>query len=279
VAHTGLNLLAWALWLGGWVGFGAWGLQHWPLVAGGLGALALWLLTIALLQALGPRRHLTMAALLVAAVGAWLGLPAPWPAALASAALLLAVARAAGWRRCALLPLSRAPGADPAGWPRWAAAAAMLPMMAGLPAMASWCSAAGWPLPLMLGLHVLLMVGPAWAGPARPGWVAAAMGAGAAALWVWPGLGGLMAASLLQALACGLAWRRPSPGPMRPAPRHALVLLVPALAVLLLGAALAAVGPPALMGVHGVLGAMAVVGALAAGALRFSAGRRRPAVR
>ena len=34
------------------------------------------------------------------------------------------------------VPLSRAPGADPAGWPRWAARAAILPKMAGLPALA-----------------------------------------------------------------------------------------------------------------------------------------------
>ena len=131
----------------------------------------------------------------------------------------------------------------------------------------------------MLGLHVLLMVVPAWAGPARPGWVAAAMGAGAAALWVWPGLGGLMAASLLQALACGLAWRLAPPVPMRPARRHRLALAVPAVAVALLGVALAAFGPPALMAVHALLGAVAVAGAAAAAALKLSAGRRRPAVR
>lgn len=279
MAAAGLNLLAWALWLGGWLGFGAWGLQHWPLAAGGLGALALWLMTIALLQALGPRRHITAVALALAAVAALAGVPAPGPAALASAALLAVAARAAGWRRCALLPLSRAPGANPAGWPRWAAAAAMLPMMAGLPAMAQWCSAAGWPLPVMLGLHVLLMVGPAWAGPARPGAVAAAMGAGAAALVVWPGLGGLMAASLLQALACGLAWRLAPPVPVRSARRHPLALAVPAVAVALLGMALAAFGPPALMAVHAALGAVAAAGAAAVVARKFSAGRRRPATR
>ncbi|MBT9486322.1 MAG: hypothetical protein IV093_02315 [Rubrivivax sp.] len=279
MAAARLTLLAWALWLGGWLGFGTWGLQHWPLVAGGLGALALWLLMIALLQGLGPRRHVTPAAMLLAAAAALLGAPAPWPAALAGAALLLAVARAAGWRRCALLPLSRAPGADPADWPRWAASAAMLPMMAGLPAMAGWCSAAGWPLPLVLGLHVVLMVAPAWAGPARPGWVAGAMGAGALALWWLPGLDGLMAASMLQAVACGLAWRLSPKVPMHPARRHPLAVGVPAVAVLLLGVALAAFGPLALMGVHALLSAAAVLGALAAGALKFSAGRRRPAVR
>jgi hypothetical protein len=266
------ELAAWTLWLGGWLGFGAWGMQHWPLAAGGLAALALWLAAIAGVQALGPRRHLTALGLVLAGAAWALGLPSPWPALLAAALALVAAARAAGWRRCALLPLSRAPGRDPAGWPRWAAAAVMLPMMAGLPAMASWCSSVGWPLPVMLALHVALMLLPAWAWPGRPGpaVVGATMVAGAAMLLLWPGLGGLMAASLVQALACGLAWRAAATPPGR---RLAGATVLPALSVLALGMALVWQGPSALMVVHAALGAVAGAGAL------LSAGRRRPATR
>jgi hypothetical protein len=147
----------------------------------------------------------------------------------------------------------------------------MLPMMAALSGMASWCGVLGWPAPLMTALHLLAMLLPPWLLRHRPpgrfaaAAVALALGAGFAVLTLRPDLAGLMVASLCHAVAWGLAWRltlaqRRLPDTTPAFTSASGVMWRPALAVALLGAALAAAGPSALMFVHAGLGAIALAG-------------------
>ena len=183
-----------------------------------------------------------------ATAAVWLG-DAWWPlagTALVPLALAWALIAALGGARC--LPLAGAPWADPV---HWGARAAMLPMLAGLPAMNLLCSAAGWSTGAMLALHALAMLAP-MALPLRSavgrGPVAAAMLASAGVLLWQPGVVGWMGASGLQALACGLAMRRP------PAATPGSALPASVLVTLALGAALADGGPALLMQLQLVLG-------------------------
>lgn len=67
VTREGLaHLFAGCLWLGGWLWLGQQGLQLWPLWAGGLGLLVLWLLALAAVRAAGWPRALTPRGLRVA---------------------------------------------------------------------------------------------------------------------------------------------------------------------------------------------------------------------
>lgn len=178
-------------------------------------------------------------------------------------------------------------------WPQAAAALSMLPMMLSLAVMADWCAN----LPglrggasLLTALHLAAMLGPAlvltlWASIRPPGRLAdqtitLAMGtllaAGGGALLVWPGLAGLMAASLLQGMAWSLAWaaslRRPgtAPAPASARGTNAAPLAaawraaaLTAAAVLALGLAIDRHGPAALATVHAVLALAGGLGVLA----------------
>lgn len=172
----------------------------------------------------------------------------------------------------------------PADWPQQAAQLAMLPMMATLPAMAHWCRGDwGWSPSISALVHLAAMLLPAlllrrWlvrAGlPAARRVIAVLLLASGAVLWLRPGLGGLMAATLLQAGAWSLAWASPmlqptgtTPGAHRSPPGDAaLQAASAAAAVLALGAALAAHGPDALRAVQAGLAALGLAGA-AAGAI------------
>ena len=215
----------------------------------------------------------------------------------------------AGLFGCALPLLQPGRWRDPGAWPQAAAALAMLPMMASLPAMADWCGDLRWPATAGTALHLGAMVLPAalLKGcriplPGLQRWVALLLALGGAALW-WPGLSGLMAASLLHGLAWSVAWaatlapRVGQPGAtagvepagalrcagaVRPTvSRTALAVLtgpvmwcaalLTASAVLLLGQAMAQFGPAALVTVHASLAGLGLVGGLAG--LR---GRRAP---
>lgn len=177
--------------------------------------------------------------LALATAAVWLG-DRWWPMSVLALAPLLPVwagLAALGLARC--LPLTVASGADPT---HWLARAAMLPMLAGLPAMLALCSPEGWPPAAMWALHGAAMLLPmAWPGRLPATLVPAAMAASALPLLVWPGVGGWMAGSALQALACGLAMRsRPAPV----APAASALASIAATGVLAL--ALARGGVPAL---------------------------------
>jgi hypothetical protein len=140
-----------------------------------------------------------------------------------------------------------------AGGPLAAARWSMLPMMAMLPHMQAWCGAAGPAAGLWWGLHLVLMLLPAWwprvAAPEVVSRLCAALLlAGGLALWARPGLQGLMAASLLHTLAWSLACTVTAAH----AGRGLHGLAAPA-ALLLLGAAVARAGPSALVLVHAAL--------------------------
>ncbi len=160
-------------------------------------------------------------------------------------------------------------------WPLAAARWTMLPMMAMLPLLGQWCSAAGIAPAAMLALHLAAMLAPAWllrhARPTagfHPRACAALLLLGAVAAWAWPGLMGLMAASLLHTLAWGLAWVADTAArPLAPLPaaQGAAVALLPALLLLVLGTALALFGPSALLLLHALL---ALPAALALRSLR-----------
>jgi hypothetical protein len=183
----------------------------------------------------------------------------------------------AAWRR----------GAD---WPLQAAALAMLPMMAALPAMSEWCGAAatggladvtGWHLGAMA---VPALVMRAWLRRADRRTLSASVAllllAGGAVLLAWPGLFGLTAASLLHGAAWNLAWagpmlRREDAPPAltcRPAREAWWAALGPAAmtaaGVLGLGVAIDVMGPQALVAVHGAIAALAAAGLLTTAALR-----------
>lgn len=89
------HLFAGCLWLGGWLWLGHQGLQLWPLWAGGLGLLVLWLLALAAVRAAGwPRalapRGLRVALLLMGAAAALSTGIAAWHPAWAGPAWALA---------------------------------------------------------------------------------------------------------------------------------------------------------------------------------------------
>lgn len=152
---------------------------------------------------------------------------------------------------------------DPAAWPQQAALLAMLPMMAALPAMADWCSAGGLSPPWLLLLHAAAMLLPPLLLPSRPGWIGALLVGGGLALWLLPGLQGLTAAMLLH----GSAWSLARAQPRRALPPSAPVAW--ALALPVIGLALAQIGPQALVAVHGAL-ALCGVAALATMARRHN---------
>jgi hypothetical protein len=214
-----------------------------------------------------------------------------WPGvAIAAAALALALLVPRG---AAPAPACRGglfdcslPWPDPArwlrvaDWPRQTALLAMLPMMATLPAMAGWCrsdwglspaSSTLWHLAAMLLPALLLRRWLARAGErGQRVSVTVMMLASGGALWVSPGLGGLMFAALLQAVAWSLAWSGPMLRPAGEASREprssttgaAIRLLAPALLVLALGTFTADVGPGALRAMQALLAMLALAGAV-----------------
>lgn len=137
----------------------------------------------------------------------------------------------------------------PAGGPLplAAARAAMLPMMATLPAMGAWCSAAGWSPPTMALAHAAAMLlPPLLVGRASEGVCRLLLAGGGAALLL-PGLQGLMLASTLHAAAAGAACAGAAPL------RSRAWLLVLAAAVLATGLAVDRYGPAALVALHAAL--------------------------
>jgi hypothetical protein len=247
--------------------------------------------------------------------------PRPSPLVLGGALILLALLLAAllpramhtltmcraGLFDCSLPLLSASRWHRLQDWPQAAAALSMLPMMVSLAVMGDWCASLPWlsgGAAMLTGLHLLAMLGPALlltlmpphAGSDRA--LALATGAllalGGLAL-AWPGLAGLMVASLLQGMAWSLAWAgglRPSgagpatahaahAGQTRHAARSADAgtlaaaawqpAALTAAAVLALGLAIDHHGPAALVGVHV---ALALAGAL--GAFGVLVAPRRP---
>lgn len=241
-----------------------------PLVPACTGALLAWALAGDVLH---PGAALDLAALAWAASACVLAALLPGgsaPARGCAGALFdcsLPVPPPGSWRRVA-------------DWPLHAAALGMLPMMASLTFMVEWCGRQGLGSPSAdTALHLGAMLVPAlclrhWlrgAGVAAlRSLVAALMLAGAVALVWWPGLVGLLAASLLHALAWSLAWAGPmlardrltmtqaQPGG---APAAALWRgLLTAGAVLALGLAIDGAGPAVLAAVHTGLAVLALAG-------------------
>lgn len=256
--------------------------------------------------ALRPSPVILAAALLAAA----LGLAALLPRALAG----LTACRA-GLFDCSLPLLTARRWRHLQDWPQAAAALSMLPMMVSLAQMADWCAAlpglGGGAATLSL-LHLAAMLGPALVlamlrtlVPAlrwpvrvpvrvpvkRPGQTLALaagmlLAAGGLALLAWPGLAGLMVASLLHGMAWSLAWagslRSTEANPAAAAPpgharkpagarKSTTAAWWPAAltttAVLALGLAIDQHGPAALATVHAALalaGGLGVLGLLAA---------------
>jgi len=143
--------------------------------------------------------------------------------------------------------------------------AAMLPMMAGLPLMASLCRAEAIPPQWMLGLHFAAMFVPALCLALRPALAARAPGACAAllaagALWLFLAPGALAWEGL--ALAHGTAWSLgrfacPSPDPQDMSSRRQapwVGALRDGCIVTLLGAGVAFAGLDAMAWVHVALG-------------------------
>jgi hypothetical protein len=231
-----------------------------PLAPACAGALLAWTLA-------GAPGTITRAALLLGALLLVL-LLMPWRGTPASGCR-------AGLFDCALPVAAWARWREAACWPQPAALLAMLPMMAGLPMLADACSAAGWSHRTESALHLAAMLLPplmlqaplrVLAQQARQRWIALLLLAGGAALWLHPGVQGLMVAMLLHGLAWGLAWggamaageRQPDgPPPLVAASFGALLLLS-------LGAAIATLGLDALATVHASLalcGAAGLAGA------------------
>lgn len=169
-------------------------------------------------------------------------------------------------------------GHQPGRWPLVLASWVMLPMMCSLALMPQLCRSNALLTPAaMLALHLAAMLGPAalWRGRAVPsGGVAALVMAGAVALWALPAPWAWPALALLHGSAWSLAWAgqlavrgqaaaAPAAQPQGgPAPPWRLAALHAGLAWGL-GVALDAVGPGALVGVHGALGGLAAVSWLA----------------
>jgi hypothetical protein len=181
----------------------------------------------------------------------------------------------AGLFDCALPVAAWAPWRVAACWPQLAALLAMLPMMAGLSMLADACSAAGWSHRTESALHLAAMLLPplllqaplrVMAELTRQRWIALLLLAGGAALWLQPGVQGLMVAMLLHGLAWGLAWGGPmAAGERQPdGPPPLVAASFGALLLLSLGAAVATLGLDALAAVHASLaicGAVGLVGA------------------
>lgn len=159
----------------------------------------------------------------------------------------------------------------PERWPLQAAAWAMLPMMVALPAMAAWCSEAGWSPRDTAALHLAAMLIPGalargllahCPATALAATVTALLVGGVVALALAPGITGLMTLSLAHALAWSLAWgwqlavreARPAPSGLRGIGAAGLA----AAAVAGLVAALSATGPVALAWAHAGLAALAL---------------------
>jgi len=184
----------------------------------------------------------------------------------------------AGLFDCALAWPSAAQWRDTARWPLWAGLLGMLPMMAALPLMSSWCATATGLAPQALaGLHLAAMLLPAWAWrwlppkAAAPACTALLVGA-ACATWASPGAVAVLAGMLLQAAAWGVAWgallRRQTPSngttaseAHRPAGGVGASAGLSAATVLALGALLGVAGPAAWQGVSLALAALASAGA------------------
>jgi hypothetical protein len=198
------------------------------------------------------------------------GPPAPWPAAGGCRSGLfdcsLPLPAPSEWRR-----VER--------WPLHAAAWAMLPMMVALPAMAAWCSEAGWSPRTTAALHLGVMLAPG--ALARPllarcsatslaAIVTALLVGGLVALGLMPGLTGVMTLSFAHAIAWSLAWGWQlavrEARPAATAPHGVGAAAIAAAAVAGLFAALSASGPPALAWAHALLAGVA----LAAWAARAS---------
>lgn len=178
----------------------------------------------------------------------------------ALAALLLAEAGARTWPLlagglvplAALLLLAALTGRAALPWggpaPLAAARGSMLPMMATLPAMGAWCSAAGLSPAAMVLLHAGAMVLPPLLMRApSPAVCRALLLAGGAALLLLPGVQGLMLAATLHAAAAGVACAAPAGARSRAVPLGLAAL------VLLLGWAVDHHGPAALAAWHGAL--------------------------
>ena len=232
-------------------------------------------------------------------------LPLAWAlggATLLLAALVPASGLAGGGCRSGLFDCSLMPGAAgttgdrggtdapgaPAGWrhpPDWALVAAggsMLPMMAGLAAMADWCSNGQWPPAAISALHLGAMLLPAalpacWPGLGRrrvAGLAGGLLLAGGLGL-LWPGSVGLMAGALLHGMAWSLVWglglRRPAlagqprPSQVRRATGAGWPLAATAVAVWTLGLAMDRYGPVALWTVHALLAGCGLLGLVALG--------------
>ncbi|RVU47654.1 hypothetical protein [Rubrivivax rivuli] len=219
------------------------------------------------------------------------GLPAWWPLPalglmVGGAALTLYRAPARQGCRWGALDEWRAlQGLDAAGWraawaqadlPQRLSAAAMLPMMAGLPTMLALCTPAGARPLTVVVLHLSAMALPAccagaWRRIERP-WdaalpCAALLIGGGLALTVLPLLQGLMAATLLHTAAWSLAWVRGLQGGVQASLRSTAAVqavtpraaaLTAAAGVLLLGLALAGLGPMALWLIHAALATLAL---------------------
>lgn len=205
-------------------------------------------------------------------------------AALLAAALLLVALRPrgaaptagcrAGLFDCSL-PLPRGDWRTPRDWPLHAAALAMLPTMAALPAMAELCTVDGLGAASVAALHLAAMVGPAclmralWPRPDRAALsatVAVLLAAGGLAFVLGPARGGLLAGMLLHAAAWSLAWAGPmlvrDPVPSRAGTRlTTLSALAAAAAVAAFAGAADVGGADALRAIHVAL-ALSALGAL-----------------
>lgn len=146
----------------------------------------------------------------------------------------------------------------------------MLPMMCSLPLMVGLCSSAGIAPQLVVGAHFAAMFVPAWLLSAQRArmasfapWLCAALlviGAGAL-MWAPPSMA-WWGIALAHGAAWSIAWSMQCDKPRMPCGRQASLLgemMLPALFVLVLGAALDAFGLQALGIVHIALGAIAAV--------------------
>lgn len=184
----------------------------------------------------------------------------------------------AGLFDCALAWPSAAQWRHTDHWPLWAGLLGMLPMMAALPLMSSWCATAAGVTPqALVGLHLAAMLLPAWAWrrlppQAAPPTCAALLLAAACATWASVGALAVLAGMLLQAAAWGVAWgalllrQTPSAGTTasethRPGGGVGASASLSAATVLALGALLGAAGPAAWQGVSLALAVLAVAGA------------------
>ena len=259
---AGARTLAWALWIGGWLVIGASGHRQWPLAAGGLLPLALWLLGIGLL--LVPARPLPNAALVAGAIGgaaaASFGLWQQAPLPLAAGWALLVVAASRCVRR---LRQGRRPGTP------------LRPAAAG--ALLAWAVAGdpGLPLPpvvlatLLLAaataLALLLPRGAASTPPCRAGLFDCALPVAALAPWrdatQWPQAAALLAMLPMMAALPALAEGCSAGGwpPRSASALHLASMLLPPLLLGLPGLRLPAARRPALIGLLLLAGGVALL--------------------